>query len=500
MDRILCALLLIGILVACQSPMPEQAQADDPVTRSLAYQSWEDTEQPVGSAAYLGLGTYAKCLCTAVFASGRTAEEFATNSDGIVLEEEYVPHVKYQIDEEQRTATAILGDSVQRVATYLGDQGCILDIDKGLHFEPVEVVSSLPPADSQPWPMGDMPGTVPEEYDPALLSRAAELAFDPRAITAAFLVIHRGDIIIERYREELNKDTQLESWSMGKSLTATLIGRLLHAGKLTLEQRAPVEEWQQEGDPRGEITIRDLLQMSSGLRFPSYGRTRDSSVAGSGSYDRELPLAQLTHIYPYTGSINVFDFAVNRPLGFAPGSRGSGQYRNSDPLALGYIIRNLVEAEGGNYWTWPQEILFDRIGIRRQLLETDRWGNFIMTGYDYGTARNWGRLGLLYLQDGVWQGERLLPEGYVKFVSSPAPGWEEPIYGGQFWLNTQGIYASLPTDAFAMRGGGGQNTIIVPSLELVIVRLGHSKGSDYVTESLNQALEVVVQAVSEVGG
>lgn len=204
------------------------------------------------------------------------------------------------------------------------------------------------------------------------------------------------------------------------------------------------------------------MQMSSGLRFPSFGRTRDSAVAGSTSYDGELPMAQLTHVYPYTGSINVFDFAVKRPLEFAPGSKGAGQY-NCDPLTLGYIIRRTVEADGRNYWTWPKEELFDQIGIRKQLLETDRWGNFIMTGYDFGTARNWGRLALLYLQRGVWNGNQLLPEGFTDFVATPAPAWIDPVYGGMFWLNTDGKF-NLPKDAYAMMGGGGQNVIVVPSL------------------------------------
>lgn len=261
---------------------------------------------------------------------------------------------------------------------------------------------------------------------------------------------------------------------MGKSLTATLIGRLMQMGKLSLDQKAPVKEWQREGDPRGEITIRHLLNMSSGLRFPSH---RDSVVS--------VPISQLTHMYVYTGSINVFDFAVNRPLEFAPGTMGL--YRNSDPLTLGYILRNTVEAEGRNYWTWPQEELFDKIGIRRQVLETDRFGNFIMSGYDFGTARNWARIGLLYLNDGVWNGERLLPEGFAEFARTPAPAWPKPEYGGMFWLNKVGTYA-LPDDAYYAAGAGGQVTIIVPSMNLVVVRMGHSDGSAYMAESLNKAL------------
>ncbi|MCB0658296.1 MAG: serine hydrolase [Saprospiraceae bacterium] len=480
---------MLFTMLNCQNPARQEYT--DVVKLSQQFQSWETTEKPNGSAAYLGLGPYAKCLCTAVFVSGRTPEEFAAHNDAIILEKAWVDSVRYQVDEATKQVTAYLGDTVFRTATFVGDQGCILDVDKGLHFTPGEVPTSLPLAETMEWPMGDRTPAPSPVYDAVNLNLIAQAAFAPQALTAALLVIHHGQIILERYADGIDKDTQLESWSMGKSVTGTLIGRLIRKGKLSLDEPAPVPEWQQEGDPRGAITIRNLMQMSSGLRFPSFGRTRDSSVAGSTSYDGELPLAQLTHVYPYTGSINVFEFAVNRPLEFTPGSKGAGQYRNCDPLTLGYIIRRLVEAEGRIYWTWPQEELFDRIGIRKQLLETDRWGNFIMTGYDFGTARNWGRLALLYLQDGVWQGERLLPEGFVDFVSTPAPAWIDPVYGGMFWLNTDGKF-EVPKDAYAMLGGGGQHVIMVPSLDLAIVRLGHSKGAKWATAALNEALRRLV--------
>lgn len=456
----------------------------DPVVKSLEYQSWEATQQPQGSAAYLGLGTYAKVLCTAVFESKRNPDEAFLNSGNLILEREYRGGVSFKIDYDLNQALVFLGDSIMRSATFVGDQGCIIDSPEGLQFAPVKVESSLADDESMDWPMGDkIDPAISESYNQDLLEEALTEAFDPRALTAAFLVIHKGNIILEHYEQGVNKDTQLESWSMGKSLTGTLIGRLIQMGKLTLDQPAPVKEWQRQGDPRGEITIRNLMQMSSGLRFPSH---RDPEV--------KVPLAHLAHMYIYTEAINVFDFAVNRPLEFFPGT--TGRYRNCDPLTLGYILRNTVESEGRNYWTWPQEELFDKIGIRRQLLETDPHGNFILTGFDYGTARNWGRHGLLYLQNGVWQGERLLPEGFVEFVSTHASGWDEPVYGGLFWLNGTSELA-LPTDAFYMAGGGGQRTIIVPSLDLVVVRMGHSGGSAYVQESLNKALEVIVKTIGD---
>ncbi len=468
--------IAICLLVLClvQGCAPPEKSATDPVALSEDFQSWEDTEKPAGSAAYLGLGSYAKVFCTAVFESGREPEEAFANSNGLLLPPELQPHVRYTVEEEARRTILTIGDSISRVATYFNDQGCILDVEKGLFFEPKPVVTSLPPGDDQPWPMGDIVAPVGASYDRVALEEVADLAFDSAAYTAAFLVIHKGEIIVERYRPGITYETQLESWSMGKSLTGTLVARLMQQGKLQLDDLAPIAEWQREGDPRRNITIRNLYQMSSGLRFPSH---HDPEV--------KVPIAQLTHMYVYTGSINVFDFAVNRPLEFIPGS--TGRYRNSDPLALGYILKTTLERTGEDYLTWPQRQLFDKIGIRRQMLETDRYGNFIMSGYDYGTARNWGRLGLLYLNDGSWGGTPLLPEGFVDFVRKAAPGWEHPEYGGLFWLNGTGTY-QLPADAYAMRGGGGQNTIIVPSMDLVVVRMGHAKGAPQAAESLNRAL------------
>ena len=136
------------------------------------------------------------------------------------------------------------------------------------------------------------------------------------------------------------------------------------------------------------------------------------------------------HDLIYTGAIDAFQFAATRPLQFEPNT--FGRYRNSDVMALGLLIRDAVRKRGEAYLTFPQRALFDKIGIRRQVLETDPYGNFLLSGYDYGTARNWARIGMLYLNDGVWQGERLLPEGFVKFVSTPAPAWRDSTYGGRY--------------------------------------------------------------------
>ena len=131
------------------------------------------------------------------------------------------------------------------------------------------------------------------------------------------------------------------------------------------------------------------------------------------------------------------------------------------------------------------------------MLETDASGNFLTQGYDLMAGRDWARLGNLYLQDGVWNGTRILPEGYAKFVSTLSPAWVadgRPIYGGLFWINGDGGMP-IPEDAYYMAGAGGQYTIIIPSHDLVVVRLGRYANSRPGAASLNRALAQLVAAV-----
>jgi CubicO group peptidase (beta-lactamase class C family) len=164
-------------------------------------------------------------------------------------------------------------------------------------------------------------------------------------------------------------------------------------------------------------------------------------------------------------------------------------------MLLGQLFKQAVERRREDYLTWPQKHLFDKIGIRQQVLETDPYGQFLISGYDYGTARNWARLGLLYLRDGVTpSGERLLPVGWTKLVSAPAPGWADSTYGGMVWVNARGTWP-LPRDAFAFRGAGGQETYVVPSLDLVVVRMGHFPGAAAGGRDLRNALTLIVEAL-----
>lgn len=440
---------------------------------------------PEGTPISLGLAGYAKVLCSAVFVSGRAPEEAFRNSGFFLFPDDQRAGVRYAVDREQRLVRMTHG-SITRTAKFYGDQGCIIhpqDHD-GIYFTPVQVKTRLPDAASQPWPMGDAPSTdpLPADIDRAHLDKAVDLAFaDPDALTAAFVVVHKGRVVAERYMPGITKDTQLESWSMGKSLTATLFALLVKEGVYRVDDPVPVPEWRAPGDPRGAIRIADLLHMSSGLRFIA-GQDPDYTP------DKGYP----DHTLIYTGAIDVFKHSMTRPLQFPPNTEG--RYRNSDPLMIGWLIKQAVTKRGEEYLTYPQRALFDRIGIRRQVLETDPYGNFLLTGYDYGTARNWARIGLLYLQDGMWRGERILPEGWTTFVSTPARAWKQPVYGGLFWVNGDGAW-NVPKSAYLANGAGGQRTIIVPTHDLVVVRMGHHRGDRAGMKALNAALAELMLAV-----
>jgi CubicO group peptidase (beta-lactamase class C family) len=442
---------------------------------------------PQGTHTENGLAGFAKILCSGVFVSGRTPEDVADGSAYFFMPSAERDKVTYTVDRHGQLARATLGD-ITREARFYGDQGCIIQNPQrpGIQFQRVPVTTTLPDAMTMAWPMGDQPDTSPwpAGVDKAKIDAAVDAAFsNPNARTAAFIVVHKGRILGERYMPGITKDTQLESWSMGKSLAATLFALLVKDGTYTLEQPAPVPLWHKDpNDPRGKIRNIDLLRMSAGLKF-------------LGNQEVESRTTYPDHYFIYTGGIDAFEYSITRPSQFPPNTRGL--YRNSDPLTIMYLAKLAAEKRKENYLTWPQRALFDTIGIRRQVLETDPYGNFLISGYDYGTVRNWARIGMLYLQDGMWQGQRVLPEGWAKFVRTPAPAWEQGEYGGFFWLQRPGAKSPLPADTFRASGAGGQTTWIVPSLDLVVVRMGHMRGQGASNGPNNTALGLIVEAVTK---
>ncbi|WP_020607745.1 serine hydrolase domain-containing protein [Spirosoma spitsbergense] len=481
------ALLLWGCLNAGAQDLRSKL-----IARAAALELKTAYKAPPGDALSHNTSGYAKIMCSAVFITG-LKPDFAAENVGYFTSP-YAERAKVGkpvIDYEKKSVSITLPNGVTRTAIYVGDAGCVTlpEGSSSLNYKPVTISRNLPDPATTPWPMGDVLSTapMPAEVDMAKVTQAINAAFEPaEAQTAAFVVTYKGRIIGERYGEGITKDTPLESWSMGKSLSATFLGILIGKGVYTLDQPAPIPQWQGKGDERARIRIMDIMHMSSGLR-----------CRAPQDPDYDPALGYPDHLYLYTGGANSFDYAASLPQQWLPNT--VGRYRNCDPVLTNYLNRLGIEKLGQPYHTFPQRALFDKIGVRSMIMETDPYGNFLTQGYEFASGRDWARVGNLYLQDGVWNGERILPEGFTKFVSTLAPAWVadgRPIYGGLFWINGDGA-RPIPKEAYMMLGAGGQSTTIIPSHDLVVVRLGHYKGSQAGAKALDKAYSLLMEAVPE---
>ncbi|MCY3599511.1 MAG: serine hydrolase [Gemmatimonadetes bacterium] len=318
------------------------------------------------------------------------------------------------------------------------------------------------------WPDGDlvMSRPLPRGVDPVALEAASDWTFDresPEQVTLSLIVVHDGEIIHERYAPGVDMFTKTRTWSTAKSIASTLIGMLVDEGKLALDEPLPFD-WlpekagSPENDPRREITLRQVLNMSSGL-YPvdSWGM---EYATGSG--------------FSYWAGESSVHGARNRSLMQEPGT--FWDYENYDTLLGVYAMKQVI-GDPQAYLEFPRERLLDKIGMRNTLLSTDRFGDFIMSSQIYTTARDLARFGLLYAQDGMWKDERLISEEWIDFVRTPAPATSETgnFYGGQFWLVPDNR-TDVPKDAYSTAGNRGQFVVIVPSHDVVIVRRGLDYG------------------------
>jgi CubicO group peptidase (beta-lactamase class C family) len=486
MKRLWLGAVLASLAATAAAPQNYDAM----IARAKRFELETPYVPPPGDPLAHHAAGYAKVICSAVFMTGLSLEFAAANVGFFTAPYEVRARLgKPVVDRANQAVSVTLPNGVTRTAKYLGSQGCVtLPIGQSaVNFTPEAVKSALPDPATQPWPMGDVVAQEPlsPEIDVAKLNQAVDVAFSPaEGLTAAFVVTWKGRPIAERYAEGITMHTPLEGWSMGKSITAALLGVLIKDGVYQLDEPAPIPEWQTPGDPRSRIRIADLLQMSSGLRIRS---PLDPDFDPFGPYP--------DHLYLYTGGVDSYHYAATRPLQWPPNT--VGRYRNTDPVLISYLIRLATEKRGEDYLSFPQRALFDKLGIRTMVIETDPFGNFLGQGYEVGSARDWARLGNLFLQDGVWNGEQILPEGYAKFVRTRAPAWVadgRPIYGGLFWVNGARQHP-LPRDSYYMLGAGGQITMIIPSRDLVVVRLGHYRGEAVGAVSFDRALALLAQAV-----
>ena len=331
-----------------------------------------------------------------------------------------------------------------------------------------------------PWPLCE---AVTTQKSPALEAVLDKWFLDPDPEnprrTRAIIVVKDGQIIAERYGEGFSKDTLFQGWSMTKSVTNALLGVLVQQGKLDIYAPAPVPEWQSPDDPRRAITIDQLIRMSSGLEFnEDYG-------------DLSTGVTQMLY-----NQDDMAAYAASFPLVAAPDSVWN--YSSGTANILAGIIRDTIGGDVTDYWAFPQETLFHRIGMNSTILEPDASGTFVGSSYMYTTARDWARFGLLFLQDGVWNGERILPEGWVDYSRTPTPP-SLGEYGGLWWLNAgepeTKEWPDMPDDIYYASGHDGQSVLIFPSQNMVVVRLSVSRNGAW---NMAEFLADVMMAVEEI--
>ncbi|MDH3733003.1 MAG: beta-lactamase family protein [Gemmatimonadota bacterium] len=426
-------------------------------------------------------GVQAILQCNGLFTSNRTLEqvfeqELAYLRDPIGTAE----GGDYLVDWDLKAVAIGADDDIPVMrAAFREGIGCVI-MAPDQTFDDIDDLPILetpaPAGDpaSMAWPDGDMVEQTPlaAGIDPIALQAASDWAFDRESeeqVTLSLIVVHDGEIIHERYAPGVNMHTKTRTWSTAKSLAVTLMGMMVDEGEMGLDEPLgfewlPTRAASPETDPRNEITLRHVLNMSSGL-YPvdSWGM---EYATGSG--------------LAYWAGASSAEGARDRAQIREPGT--FWDYENFDTLLGVYAMKQAI-GDDQAYLEFPRAALFDKIGMRNTYASVDRFGDFIFSSQVYTTARDLARFGILYEQDGLWHDNRLISEEWIEFVRTPAPATAENgnFYGGQWWL-VPDTRTDIPSDAYSTAGNRGQYTVVVPSHDVVIVR----RGLDYGRQGFSQ--------------
>jgi CubicO group peptidase (beta-lactamase class C family) len=425
-------------------------------------------------------GQQAIFMCNGLFTSNRTLEQVFAQELAFLQPPIGTPDGgDYLVDRARKTVAIGSPEHVPTMrAAFREGLGCVI-MAPDQTFEDVGSlpILQMPPPPGNPaeigWPDGDLTEDkpLPPEVNAAALQAASEWAFEresPEQVTLSLVIIKGGDIIHERYAPGVDVTTKTRTWSTAKSVAVTLVGMLVDDGRLALDEPLGFDFLPKvsspESDPRSAITLRHVLNMSSGL-YPVDNAGREYATGSGLSY--------------WAGASSV-DGMRNRGLLREPGARWD--YENYDLLLAVYAMK-LALGDEQTYLEFPRRALLDRIGMRNTLVSVDRFGDFILSSQVYTNARDLARFGLLYLQEGMWNGERLLSQEWIDFVRTPAPSTAARgnFYGGQWWLVPDGR-DDVPKSAYSTAGNRGQYVIVVPTHDLVIVR----RGLDYGRQGFNR--------------
>jgi CubicO group peptidase (beta-lactamase class C family) len=437
-------------------------------------------------APRVATGFVSHTLCSAAFVSKVDPDEvYAETMEAMPGVGLIAWALAYHVDREAKQVTATLFGGEQSRAVYRDGLGCYVD-NGGEAAD-----ASLPPAlgEQRRALLPEIAGAAVVEPANPDLKRALDRAFaepeqPPLRHTKAVVVVKDGQIIAERYAPGYGVDTPILGYSATKSVISALTGILVREGKLAVNEPAPVAAWQDPGDPRHAITVDDLLRHTSGLAM---GSSLNASLASA--------LAPVNRMKYIEG--DMAGFAESSALETAPGS--AWNYHDGNYLILSRLIRDAAGGHAADVLRFARRELFDPLGMRNVTLEFDATGTPEGSAQMLAPARDWARFGLLYLNDGVVGGKRILPEGWVSYSAALTPnGWVG--IGAGFWTNRGDSKGSqfrtslgMPHDAFYASGTFGQYVIIIPSERLVVVRLGTS-GNRYDIEGVSHLVADVIAA------
>lgn len=407
-------------------------------------------------------GYAAKNLASAVFVSGRNAEEV----EALDLNFSLIRFASNTVDYENKTVTSRFLWCTS-TAVYREGYGVTLLCGDDANKLREQVFPLLPDTTIvKPLPQGD--SAVSARLAPIAKAFVDDHAYHGHPF--AFVVLHKGGIVAEHYDQGIGPDTKLLSWSMAKSFVNALVGMMVKDSLIDIHAPLPIPEWQD--DDRKTITLHDLMQMQSGLEWnEDYGARSDVNVMLHCEEDMGL-------------------YALQKPLEYKPGTHW--YYSSGSTNIVVRYLRSLFSSDEA-FLSYMRERLFAPLGIRNAIFEQDMSGTPVGSSYLYITAKDFARFGQMYLDDGCVDDERILPEGWVDYTCTPASN-SENRYGAFFWLNRGGKYPDVPKDMYWCDGHDGQCIFIIPSCQLVVVILGYSPKPDHVID-FNTLLKDIISSI-----
>ncbi|MFE3869613.1 serine hydrolase domain-containing protein [Flavobacterium sp. ZS1P70] len=402
-------------------------------------------------------GFSAKSIASGHFIDNRSQEMIEKGDNDIDM----IDLAKNKIEAMGKFAVASVYGLKERKAIYREGLGATLINDDFDAAKPYEVPKRTKLNNNLPFPYGNKEpkDTVFANVDYTKLNAAVANAFDKKGQikkrTRSLLVIYKDKIIAEKYDTGFDENSKILGWSMTKSITSAMFGILQKQGKYDIYKPAPIKEWQ--NDERKIITTNDLLHMNSGLEWEEkYDKICDATKM---LFDAE----------------NMSRVQLEKPAAFKPNTHWN--YSSGTTNLLSGILRNQFKTHQ-EYLDFWYSTLIDKIGMNSMIVETDMAGNYVGSSYGWATTRDWSKFGLLYLHKGNWNGEQILDESWVKYTATPT-NTSNGRYGGHFWLNASGHFSDVPKNMYYCSGFQGQMVAIIPSLDLVIVRMGLKEDPEF---------------------